>query len=396
MTVEILEQKRDVLAARVRRMVDSTKGRDVSVDEQAEIEAAVAQVKSLNARITHTQSNESATRAINEQLGFGSRARGNSLGAQVVNSEMFQWLQERRGKLPAGAWTSPSSELQAATLTEDAASGGDLVIADYQPGIVSLPLRRLTVADLLAKGMTNSNAVTYMKQTTFTNAAAAVAEAALKPESTLAFDAVTDLVVKLAHWLPRSDEILGDVPQRRSFVDAELRRGVELTLDDQLLNGSGTAPNMRGILNRTGLATAVARGTDPNADAIAKQIAAIASASNVQPDGIIMHPTNWQTIQLSKDASGNYPGGGGPFASPRQPTLWGLPVAVTSVIAVNTALVGAFQAGAQLFLKGNLRVEATNAHSDFFTKNMTAIRAEMRAALAVRRPNTFGVVSGLI
>jgi HK97 family phage major capsid protein len=58
------------------------------------------------------------------------------------------------------------------------------------------------MADLFASGVTESNAVTYMKETTFTNAAAPVAEAGTKPESTLIFDAVSDPVQKIAHWLP--------------------------------------------------------------------------------------------------------------------------------------------------------------------------------------------------
>ena len=41
--------------------------------------------------------------------------------------------------------------------------------------------QRLTVADLLASGTTNSSVVRYIKETTATNAAASVAEGAAKP-----------------------------------------------------------------------------------------------------------------------------------------------------------------------------------------------------------------------
>jgi HK97 family phage major capsid protein len=107
--------------------------------------------------------------------------------------------------------------VMAATLTEDAASGGDLVITDYQPGILPMPRRPLTVADLMASGTTTSNTVGYMKETTDTNAAAPVAEGATKPESTIIFDAVTDPVVKIATWLPVTEEMLEDVPTIRGL-----------------------------------------------------------------------------------------------------------------------------------------------------------------------------------
>ena len=64
-------------------------------------------------------------------------------------------------------------------------------------------------------------------------------------------------------------------------------------------------------------------------------------------------------------------------------------------MAAGTALVGAFKTAAQLFRKGGLRVEASNSHSDFFTKNLVAIRAEERLALAVYRSAAFGTVTGL-
>jgi HK97 family phage major capsid protein len=70
-----------------------------------------------------------------------------------------------------------------------------------------------------------------------------------------------------------------------------------------------------------------------------------------------------------------------------------LPVALTAAIAAGTALVGAFRTAAQIFRKGGIRVEASNSHSDYFVKNLTAIRAEKRLALAVYIPGAFGKVT---
>ena len=48
-----------------------------------------------------------------------------------------------------------------------------------------------------------------------------------------------------------------------------------------------------------------------------------------------------------------------------------------------------------MFRRGGVTVEATNAHSDYFVKNLLALRAEERLALACYRPAAFTVVSGL-
>ena len=191
--------------------------------------------------------------------------------------------------------------------------------------------------------------------------------------------------------------MLEDVPSLRSYIDARLQLFVKLALDNELLNGArNTAPHITGFLNRTGLTASIARaGGEANYEAILRQIAAVETATNMPVDGIVMHPTNWLTIQLTKDADGRIISGGGPFAPPQRPTLWGRPVAITSAIVLGTSLVGAFGTAAQLFNKGGLRVEASNAHSDFFIRNLIAIRAERRAALAVYRPTAFGTVTGL-
>jgi len=376
-------------------------GRLFTTEESAALRAEADATRSLMERITAAEADE-GLRAQLADLTSGLRptpspdrgpAQHKSLGQQFVESAAGQFFikGQHRG---SRNWQSPVVELYGATLSSGAASGGKLIVSDYQPGILPLATKRLTVRDLIAPGTTTSNSITYMKETTFTNAAATVAEGAAKPESTLIFDQVVDLVTKIAHWLPVTEEMLEDVDQIQSYIDARLRIGIELTEEDQLLNGDGVAPNLTGIMNRAGLAANVVRGTDTNEDAIFKQMMAIFNASFVMPDAHAINPSNWTAIQLSKDASGQYRGGG-PFASPVSPTLWGLPVAVTPSIVLGTSLTGAFGSASQIFDKGQLRVEASNSHQDFFIKNLVAIRAERRLALAVYRPGAFGKVTGL-
>jgi len=208
-------------------------------------------------------------------------------------------------------------------------------------------------------------------------------------------ETASDKVEKIAHWLPVTEELLDDAPALRAYIDSRLRAGVLLTEDDQLLNGDGVSPNLLGLMNRTGLAAAVARGTDTNADAIAKQLGAIAAATNLVPTGIIMHPTNWLSTLLGKDSTGQYIGGAqGPFGVAQVPSLWGRPVAVTNTIALGTALV-VCQIAAMVLRRSPLTVAATNSHQDFFVKNLIAIRAEQRETLAVMIPAAFGKVTGL-
>jgi HK97 family phage major capsid protein len=386
-------------------------GRLMTDDEKGAIKAALDDAEAIAHRIEGAQSDVALMRRFDEIVGKPAptapapppRAEHRlSLGAQFTQSEQFKQLMKSGVTRGRGAWSSGAVEcfdFHATTLTEDAASGGKLIVPQYTPGIVQTLYKRLVVADLMASGITDSNAIIYMVETLFTNAAAPVLEGAAKPESALAFDQKTDAVSKIAHWLPTTEELLEDVAAIASYIDARLRLGVQLAEEDQLLNGNGTAPNLLGIMNRPNLAAAVARnaGATPpetNADAILRQIAAIATTAFVYPDGIVMNPANLFTILTSKDTQGQYYGGG-PFSSLPTASIWGTPVAPTPSIVAGTALVGAFGTQSQVFRKGGIRVEASNSHQDFFIKNLVAIRAEERLALAVYRPGAFGKVTGL-
>jgi HK97 family phage major capsid protein len=282
----------------------------------------------------------------------------------------------------------------AATVSGDPGSAGDLVVPDFQPGITPSATAPLTVADLFAPATTNSNLITYMKETSFVNAADTVAEGTTKPESGITFDAVSDPVRKIAHWLPVTDEMLEDVPQLRGYIDARLRLGVQLELDDQLLNGTTDAPDIIGIRNRSGLGPDIVKGSDTEADAILKAIAQVETTTGLVVSGIVLNATDWHKIQLTKTTTGDYYGSG-PFAAPAPLSLWGKPVAISPSMPAGTGLVGAFKTAAVLFFKGGIKVEASNSHQDYFIKNLTALRSEIRCALAVMVPAAFAEITGL-
>jgi len=421
MNIAVLEQQlaQEQSAARDKFQVISERcqqeDRERTAEERAEVSALIEKANRTKSLLATARGDVEMLATINALAGgtapsgIGHSAaprRLLSLGQQFVQSPMYDFF-KKGGHRTTSAWRSPSEELfdasrwsapgfQAATLTQDPASGSALVTPHYLPGIMPLPTKRLVVADLMASGTTDSNAVHYMREKTFASAANSVAEGAAKPESTLTFEAVVEPVRKIAHWLPVTEEMLEDVAQISSYIDARLRLGVEIEEEDQLLNGTTTPPDVVGILNRTGLAADVVTGVAPDnaIDAIFRQIMAIFSTSNLQPDGIVLNPADWAQIVMTKTTQGAYLAVS-PFGPVQTPVLWGLPVVVTPSMVLNTALVGAYKTASQVFRRGGIRVEASNSHQDFFIKNLVAIRAEERLALAVYRPGAFGKVTGI-
>ena len=78
----------------------------------------------------------------------------------------------------------------------------------------------------------------------------------------------------------------------------------------QLLRGTGTN-ELIGLFNRTGgqainLYTKLA--ADDNTVALARVIANTRGSSFLQPDAVIMHPTNWLNSRLLRDGTGGTAG----------------------------------------------------------------------------------------
>ncbi|TCM73230.1 phage major capsid protein [Rhodovulum steppense] len=236
----------------------------------------------------------------------------------------------------------------------------------------------------------SSNSVEWPSMTARPDAAATVAEGAAKPQSTMAMQLRTTPTQVIAHWVAASRQVLDDAPQLRDLIDTELRYGLALVEETQLLSGDGTSPNLHGLIPQ---ATAF---NDPLTGQIASpnQIDRIGSAilqsalADFPPTGIVLHPSDWQRMRMLKDGEGRYILGA-PGAEV-DPVLFGLPVVATKAIAAGSFLVGNFQEAATLYDRWAPRVEISTEHADFFVRNLVAILAEQRIAVAVRRRATSG------
>lgn len=269
------------------------------------------------------------------------------------------------------------------SLTTDAdGSAGDLIVPDRKP-LVDPVKRKLTVRDLLTPGRTNSNAISYPKETGFTNSAAAISETsgAAKAQSEMKFDLVTVPVVTIAHWILAHRNILDDVPMLQSYINERMTYGLSYVEDNALLNGAG-APDLTGLYTSATASTAnLAVIASPTFLDVLRAAMLQASLANIPPTGIVLNPTDWFKIETTKDTAGAYIIGNPQDGT--NPRLWGLPVVETPAMTVDKFLVGAFRFGAQIFDRMDARVEISTEDSDNFRKNLVTILAEERLTLAI-------------
>lgn len=411
------QSAKDYLSSEMNRLIDEAKaitakaeseGRDVSDDEKGQVEKLLDVAGQHQARIKKIEDTEDLRDRV-ERISDSFNApvdpedgEPTSVGDAFVKSAQFKAALQGR----TGTWSTGAVDVGVKATVTTVAS------PVVQPGDVQGPFPILVqanhVRDLLPQGTTDSNSVPVVRETTATNAADGVAEGAAKPESTLVFTQANEPVKKIATFLPVSDEFFEDVSGMRSYIDSRLGGFVLDAEDGQLLTGAGAGNNVQGIQTRVGVQTGTlaalktaSGAVNPTvADAVYAAITAIRTNAFVEPDGAVFHPTNWMAVRLLKDTADQY-FGGGPFTGAygnaggiAANNIWGLPVVVTARETLHTALVGSFQQ-AMIFQRSGLTVEATNSHDDFFQKNLVAIRAEERLALAVFRPAAFHLITAL-
>jgi len=246
------------------------------------------------------------------------------------------------------------------------------------PGILETALRNPdSIIGLFDQIQTSQNAYVYLEETTFTNNAGSIAEA-------------------------------GDISSAngiQGYVNSRLSTMMKLNMDNQLVNGDGSAPNLTGVLNKSGINTfdySSYSGELAKLGQIYQAITEIRKDAFVEPDSIVMHPSDWYEIVTAvSDFAGTSSAGyaaknplfvvAGGFGADAAPRIWGLKVVPSTVIATGTMLIGKFGGGdaAQVIMREGVDLAVSDSHSDFFAKNQLAIRLTMRLGFAIYRPTAF-------
>lgn len=349
-------------------------GDKINEEAKEKADKALTELTGLRSEITE----------LSQKLAQGRRGGGDdepqlkSLGHEVANHADIKAYAEGGAKGTVG--------ISVKAITTGSGSAGGLIRPDRQTDIVGLTRMGLRVRDLLTPGQTEGNAIEYAYQTTRTNNAAAVAETTQKAESAYAWDVATAPVRTIAHWVPASRQAMDDIPQLESLIDGELRWGLDDVEDAELLLGDNTGQHLNGLYTQAtaySQPSGVSVSNETRIDRLRLGILQVELA-DYAPDGMVLHPTQWANIELTKDSASGYV-----FANPQGvagPILWGRPVVSTKRIGSGNWMVGAFKLAAQIFDRMETEVRISDQDRDNFIKNMLTVRAEKRLALVVRRP----------
>lgn len=265
---------------------------------------------------------------------------------------------------------------------------------------VAIPVRNLRVRDLVAVTTTDTDTVEWVEETTRTDAAVETSYGVAAPAATYEYTRRETGVKRIPQHIKATKGNLADAGQLRNLLDNRLVYGVGKRLDTQMINGTGAGDNLKGVLETSGIGSVNAPGGSDITSALHKGITAVRLSLEDEPDAFLVHPSTYEAFVLARadavsagDKKGQYLSLQGP-QNQTAPNIWGKPVVLSTVIAPDSALVGAWRQGATLYVRSGIQVAVTDSDSDDFLKGIITILAELRAAFAVQQPKAFCEVLG--
>jgi HK97 family phage major capsid protein len=284
--------------------------------------------------------------------------------------------------------------------------------ASVSPGELSTTLfDRLRAASVvLSAGVrvltTEADSVTYPRLTADV-VPSWYAEAAPIVPGDPTFDSLVATPQKLAHLVQFSNEVLDDSdPSIASVLNDHLLKVLALKLDQALLEGSGTPPELRGLKNVLSKQTlaAAANGQAPTFDNVADAIALLEAVNvPISRMALIVHPRNVSTLRKAKAATAGTFLYGDPAAT-TPGTVFGVPTYTTPQLATGEVqgTSGAVTNSAYLIDTESLvyvqraPLEIELDRSRLFNSDQSEMRAKLRGDLISPTPTGVVRITGLL
>jgi HK97 family phage major capsid protein len=317
--------------------------------------------------------------------GTGGGREAKTLGQRLIESAQYK---NRNGSMVAEIGFDDFDVK--ATMTTGANGYPPEVLRN--PGVTLSIQRPIQLLDLLPMRPTTQNGIKFMKETVFTNAAAAKAETGAAAEATLTYAEQNLPIERIPVFIPISEIQLEDEPGLRALADDRLMFMVRQELDRQAAVGTGANNELTGLANAADIQTQ-AKGADDVLDALYKGQKKVRVDGRCSPSAYLIHPNDWMGIRLTKTADGVYIYGAPTEAGVLR--LWGLPVAELDTLTEGTSMCWDLMNHVTLVLRSGVAIAVTNSHSNNFINGVLAIRATTRAGLEIRRGQAGCKITGL-
>lgn len=312
---------------------------------------------------------------ISRWMRLASMYAAGSEGVRAVSNYVAEW-----GSSGPGTGTS-----------FDSTDSGGLLPRLGQP-IPPVPRQaKLYLRDLIPSMSTTLPTMPYVRElnpTTYESAASGgattVAEGSTKPNAQLSFVSENAPVSVVAATLTLSKQMFADAPAVVQYINQRLPYLVKFREDAQFLNGSGTWPDIQGILNAGPQSNAGTSGE--HAISIGNSFADVELVDG-SATAVVMNPTDAWAMFTKRAAGGSGTFDAGTPFSALPLTVWGVPTYRTRAMPAGQALVSDFERGAMVVDREQVNVQTYNER--YAEQNLVLLICEERVGLMIFRPDLF-------
>lgn len=261
------------------------------------------------------------------------------------------------------------------------------ITTDYRMGVLPLLTERVWMSDVLPSGTTDAASIWYPRHTGGEGGAAPwlmTNPATAKDEMDFDFDGVNVPVEWIAGFVKVPRAMLDDVKWLQSFLRQNMLLSLKKAENNQILNGNGTSPQLKGIIPQ-------ASAYDGDYTIPVERLVDAGYGQVNEADGnanlAILHPRDAVAIALNKaSGSGEYdlPPGTIGYINGRL-TIAGMTVVQTKEVTRGNFLVGDNNAS-QFITRLSPELRVFEENEDDAKKNLIMLRIEERAALATYYP----------
>ena len=254
----------------------------------------------------------------------------------------------------------------------------------FYAGVFGTPNSSQKIEPLIPHIAVTTDSVDYVTVAD-TIGAAGVAEAGAIPESKFTPTLAKANVVNVAHYTKITKQLADDAPALAAYINTKMLYGLQNKVENQIVNGNGTAPQLKGLLATGSFTDASAQLTGAkNLFDLLLLLQGVAETAAYEPEALVLNPMTWAQLAMEKDSQGRYLLGGPGLAANK--SVWGIPVVTSSAVPAGKFIFGNFTQTATVYDRQQVSVEMTNTNEDDFTHYLYTIRASRRLALAVEVP----------
>lgn len=378
--VEEIKSAFEGIKSEVNGAIESAKADNASALEsvKAELEATKAsisvvkdEIEKLEAKQNRVKMNQTEVKGFNATLAEAIEQNGDNL-AKLARGE------QKRSSFILDT-KAVGTMLESTNLTGD-------ITRQYANQVYALPSRKVHLRSLLPIGTINQGLFTFPYESGGEGAPAAQTQGSAKAQVDFDITMKDAAAQYIAGYVRISRQMLDDIPAMTSFLQSRLLEKYLIAEDAQILSGSGTAPDLQGIL---GVATAATGAATVDVEQLVQAIAQLES-SNYSATGIMVNPTDWAAIMNTKNTNAAYSlPASTVVTTDGNVSIAGIPLYKSTAIAVDKFLVGDWSMGAQIMQNQGISVQFSEMDGDNFTKNLITVRVEARIALPIYYAGAF-------